>query len=371
MVSGLSRPQRISRLTSSLCKCCRDAVGYCRSKTHCPHNIRLSHPESESEGASLEGCTYRASRWLRRRQQSMYVWAWAEMLWVSVLRLVRIPQTTDTSFTPTFGAYYDTNHHFGGYYDSMDAMHGRCRTATWKRQTRLPIPVGQGYRGVLGETNKGKAKETADDILEENARLIEELQAWQEVRLQKGSADWTCEREQQVAEELLASLAKLAESTQPSDLLPRMQDTSGMAHRLAQQILQNKAPSIRGTLDPRRPHALHDNLTVRPKSVQNINAAATTPSSYPTRQSTVYQPPRQQPSYPSPTPYRPPTPNYTYTSPFAQQAPGANGPRIQQAQYRPPAAGPSALRQSFGPGAGQYGSHVLGAGAGHQRVRTE
>jgi hypothetical protein len=197
--------------------------------------------------------------------------------------------------------------------------------------------------------------------------------------VQKGDVNWSSEREQQAgeykhtrstkskadkpAEELLASLTKLAESTKPSDLLAAKTETAGMAHRIAQRVLQNKAPSIRGTLDPRRPHAVHDNLTVRPRSLTaqplggTASTTGTTPS-YPPRQSTMYQPPRQQPSYPSPTPYRPPTPNYTYTSPFAQQNTGLNGignaPRASHAQYRPPAAGPSGLRQSFGPGTGSY-----------------
>jgi hypothetical protein len=280
-----------------------------------------------------------------------------------VLIPVRTPPTI--SFTPTFGANYDTNHHLGGYYDSVDAMHERARTVAWKRQT--PMSIGRGYRGSLSD--KGKAKETVDDILDDNARLIEELQAWQEVRVQKGNVEWTCDREQQVAEELLASLSKLAETTKPSDFL-QAEATTGMAHRMAQQVLQNKAPSIRGTLDPRRPHAVHDNLTVKPKSAQTIGAAATTPAAYPARQSTMYQPPRQQPSYPSPTPYRPPTPNYTYTSPFAQQTPAGSGPpRGQQTQYRPPVAGPSGLRQSFGPGNSPYPSTPNGAARpGIQRV---
>jgi hypothetical protein len=131
-----------------------------------------------------------------------------------------------------------------------------------------------------------------------------------------------------------------------------------MARRLAQRVLQNNSPSIRGTLDPRRPHAVHDNLTVRPKSAASQplggtpSATPTGISTYPPRQSTMYQPPRQQPSYPSPTPYRPPTPNFTYTSPLAQPNRVNGTPTAQPGQYRPPMAGPSGLRQSFGPGSG-------------------
>jgi hypothetical protein len=144
-----------------------------------------------------------------------------------------------------------------------------------------------------------------------------------------------------------------------------MDDTSekvGLARRLAERVLQNNSPSIRGTLDPRRPRAIHDNLTVRPKSPAAQPLGGTPglstggSSAYPARQSTMYQPPRQQPSYPSPTPYRPPTPSFAYTSPLAQPGrPNGTGPPPLQSTYnpRPPAAGPSGLRQSFGPGSGQ------------------
>lgn len=156
--------------------------------------------------------------------------------------------------------------------------------------------------------------------------------------------------------------------TGPAELLQNKENPSGLAHRLAQRLLQTNSPSIRGVLDPRRPQAIHDNLTVRPKSAsaQPLGGAPnvpTTPSptSYPPRQSTMYQPPRQQPSYATPsTPYRPPTPNYTYTSPFNQMNFGSGTPvggggtsphpPHQTTAYRPPLAGPSGLRQSFGPG---------------------
>jgi hypothetical protein len=295
------------------------------------------------------------------------------------LMAVRIPPTTDFSFTPTFGAYYDTNHYFGGYYDTMDAMHERARRSAWVRHARSPIHIEKGYQGCLesaeGKKDKGKSKETAEDILEDNAKLIDELQYWQEIRVQRGDASWSCEREQLAgksalgfqdittnvsAEELLASLTRLASMSKPSDFTSETSEKAGLAHRLAQRVLQTNGPSIRGTLDPRRPRAIHDNLTVRGKSPaaqpMSGTSGATVPgsSSYPARQSTMYQPPRQQPSYPSPTPYRPPTPNFAYTSPFASQNRSPNGtapsPRTQPpANYRPPIVGPSGLRQSFGP----------------------
>jgi hypothetical protein len=83
-------------------------------------------------------------------------------------------------------------------------MHERARASSWTRNARLPISVGQGYRGALegavAKQDKGKGKEAVDDILEENAMLIEELQAWQEIRVQKGDVNWSSEREQQAGE---------------------------------------------------------------------------------------------------------------------------------------------------------------------------
>lgn len=107
------------------------------------------------------------------------------------------------SFTPNFGATYDSNHYFAGFYDTMDAMHERARHRSWTmRQGRQSLAVAPGYRGVLpaepSPTDKGKGKETVEDVLEENNKLIGELQAWQELRVQKGKSDWLPEREQVV-----------------------------------------------------------------------------------------------------------------------------------------------------------------------------
>lgn len=120
-----------------------------------------------------------------------------------MLTLVRVPPTTEFSFTPTFGAYFDTNHFFGGYNDTLTGMHERARRSAWTRSVRTPIQVEKGYQGLLDPIdssevikNKGKSKETAEDILQENVRLIEELQYWQEIRVQKGDPTWTSEREQ-------------------------------------------------------------------------------------------------------------------------------------------------------------------------------
>jgi hypothetical protein len=79
-------------------------------------------------------------------------------------------------------------------------MHERARRSAWTRQIRSPIQVEKGYQGLLvpaeAKVNKGKSKETVEDILAENARLVEELQSWQEIRVHRGDPNWTCEREQ-------------------------------------------------------------------------------------------------------------------------------------------------------------------------------
>lgn len=117
---------------------------------------------------------------------------------------VRVPPMSTMSFTPSFGATYDSNHYFAGYYDTMSAMHERARLRSWRAQAVRPVTAGTGYRGTLEEgstsKDKGKAKETVEDILEENNALIEELQAWQDLRVQKRDVDWLPEREQVVGE---------------------------------------------------------------------------------------------------------------------------------------------------------------------------
>ena len=50
-----------------------------------------------------------------------------------------------------------------------------------------------------GGLDKGKGK-AVDVELDDNARLIQELQAWQELRVRKGDDSWISEREQHVGE---------------------------------------------------------------------------------------------------------------------------------------------------------------------------
>jgi len=135
------------------------------------------------------------------------------------------------------------------------------------------------------------------------------------------------------ADVLLKQLTRLASTITPTDLAPSVSHV-GSAYNLSTRFLPISGPSIRGTLDPRRPRAIHDNLTIRPRPQ---TSAPRNYSSGPVSQAPPY---RYQPSaVPSPTgTYRQNTANVV--------TPARPGP------------GPSALRQSFGPS--PYGNPAAG-----------
>lgn len=201
-------------------------------------------------------------------------------------------------FQPSFAPTYDSRMSSGlGYYSTLDLMHEHTRHREWTRRSTTVVDIAnEGWTGVLEaegkdaevEKNADKDKETegaekaaangeadkeldsVDAILDANVGRIEELQVWQDLRVRKGDASWISDRERAVADELFASLADLVESsdTPPAALLPESAKSSssskpGLAHTLARRLLSNRAPIIRGTLDPRRAHALHDNATLR------------------------------------------------------------------------------------------------------------
>nr|XP_031862788.1 uncharacterized protein CI109_001800 [Kwoniella shandongensis]KAA5529860.1 hypothetical protein CI109_001800 [Kwoniella shandongensis] len=258
----------------------------------------------------------------------------------------------DTTFTPAFGPTFDSTFASGqGYYSTIQGMHEHTRHKEWQRRTLRRSRVEDTQWTGVG---KGKDRETVDDILAENGEMIEELQAWQEVRVRKGVREAT-EREQLVAEELLASLAKLTGNVSPAEMLPASTSKTGLAHELARRFLPVSSPAIRGTLDPRRPHALHDNTTVRPKSsaIQNLGGAPSVVSPH------APPPPKGGPMAP------PPAPGYSVPPPHTLPAASRHQPHRSTPPSRPPAPatnwnpaprpgpvrpGPSNLRQSFGPG---------------------
>lgn len=154
------------------------------------------------------------------------------------------------------------------------------------------------------------------------------------------------------ADALFASLSDLASGVQPGDLIS---STPGLAHELSQRFIPVSMPSIRGTLDPRRPKAIHDNLTVKPKPIgQAVPAVKPYQSSATPVKSYTYTP---RPTTPA---YRPPTPAYTPYSPNGSFRPN-HTPTSQPVR---PGPGPSALRQSFGPTAGNGSPYGRNPAAG-------
>ncbi|WRT67150.1 uncharacterized protein IL334_004116 [Kwoniella shivajii] len=316
---------------------------------------------------------------------------------------VTIPQGSSTTFTASFGPTFDSYEATGGqgYYSAVEGMHEHARHNEWSNRVlgkSKHIEEG-GYFGVV-DSGKGKSKETVDDILAENGALIAELQAWQEVRINKGVPTVT-EREQQVAEELLTSLTKITGTLSPAKMLSASTSRAGLAHELARRFLPVNLPSIRGTLDPRRPNALHDNITVKPRTMAGqtlggtTNPAISSPHAPPPPVKTgIMQPPpvpghnpppphtlpaaaRQSNSYRANTtpnrgsyPYTP-TPtipihtnnNRTPASPSGPASPGTASALFPRSAVGP---GPSNLRQSFGPGTpgsngAAYGMNVAGS----------
>lgn len=232
----------------------------------------------------------------------------------SVLHSVTIPRVSTAPFTATFGPQYDSLSATGlGYYSTLDLMHERRRRHLHTAVTAKIVEMDEddGYAGVIDkedgsaedkreEKKPAEEADSTDAVLAANASRIEELQKWQELRVIRGDAEWVSDRERALADELFASLARLVESsdTPPSALLPKNLEPGslGLAHTLARRLLSNRAPIIRGTLDPRRPQALHDNVTIRlraqaaaaivaPASGQGVNGSMSAPHAPPPKAS--------------------------------------------------------------------------------------
>ncbi len=280
------------------------------------------------------------------------------------------PVVQSVGWTPTFGPSYDSTNAQGlGYYSTLDLMHERRRNHLHKEVTAKVIAIDEedGWYGTIEAdgkenkptvTEKGDAangekedeiKTDADAILAANAERIDELQKWQEVRVLRGDSEWASERERAVADELFASLAKLVEdsATPPSALLPAsaLEQTDaekkesdkkamGLAHKLARRLLANRAPIIRGTLDPRRPQALHDNVTLRLRA--QAQAAITAPSPLGVNGAPHAPPPKVSPGTPG---FMPP-PASTIREPPPHTMPNNIGMRYYPQQGRAPYPSP-------------------------------
>ncbi|OCF35465.1 hypothetical protein I316_03017 [Kwoniella heveanensis BCC8398] len=228
----------------------------------------------------------------------------------SIPRGVTIPTVAPVIFTPSFGPSFDSTLTSGeqGYYSTLEGMHERARHREWAGRAlrRSKLAEEGGYYGMLdAENDKGKIKETIDSLLANNNLMIAELHAWQDLRLRKGVSIVT-ERENQLAEELLGSLSRLTGNVRPTDImLTASSSKRGSAHELARRFLPVHGPLIRGTLDPRRPHALHDNTTVRMKTPTNPPSlnGSTNPAASPHAPPPMKMPPPPIPSFVPPPPH--------------------------------------------------------------------
>jgi hypothetical protein len=125
---------------------------------------------------------------------------------------------TSAAFTASFAPTYDTSHASGGlgYWDTLQAMHERRRVNEWATSNkRYPRTISEdGWWGILEKTEEtGSIHASSDGIeeiiatppaeadaveskLAENVALLQELQAWNEVRVLKGDSNWLSGREQ-------------------------------------------------------------------------------------------------------------------------------------------------------------------------------
>lgn len=282
------------------------------------------------------------------RRASLKAQRWKELLkarrtgsFGTTLHPVTVPRVSNDAFTPSFAPTYDSSSAAGMGYDStLDAMHESARERKYlKETTQHNVVTEEGWKGILakkpekpGEKLQGedeaevKIEKTVDEILTSNAERIEELQEWQELRVRKGDASWVSEREHAVADELFASLTKLVENsdTPPSALV---ETKPGMAHTLAKRLLANRAPIIRGTLDPARPRALHDNSTIRLRAQAAAQISTQAPSALGLNgvaASPHAPPPKAQPAYGQPMGHgREPPPHTIPNTPryYPQQRP--------------------------------------------------
>nr|ODN88029.1 hypothetical protein L203_03235 [Cryptococcus depauperatus CBS 7841] len=190
------------------------------------------------------------------------------------------------SLTPTFGPMWDSSKSSAeqGYYSTVEAMHEKARHCSWTRKMQVSISerAGNDWQGCVEQnlTEKNRNITEVENILEQNAELIGELQAWQDIRYTRGTAEVT-ERENLVANELTNSLSRLIQSIAPSAIVSEHALKPGWSHQIAQRLISSPFPSIRGILDPRRIQAIHDTTTIQIMDSTVISSNATDNSSNP------------------------------------------------------------------------------------------
>lgn len=311
---------------------------------------------------------------------------------VSSIHPVVVPHVTNAAWTPSFAPTYDSTSASGlGYQSTLDVLHEGARQRNWVEASASIAEVDghAPWQGVIekkaeeGAAEEKTASEEKDPdtlapaaTLSANAERIEELQGWQELRVRRGDPDWITERESLVAQELLDSLAHLVESAdiKPSALLPKNAEPGSLAlaHKLARRLLSNRVPIIRGTLDPRRQQALHDNVTIRLRAqaaaaIGTPGANGVSPHVPPPKASpgTPY-PPSQSMQIREPPPHTLPSSNQRYAYPqqrgyqaaphMPMQAPAqAPSPVQQPVQMRQPMPAPMGMHPSaYGSPMGQF-----------------
>ena len=108
------------------------------------------------------------------------------------------------SWTPSFAPTYDSSHAVGaGLYSTIDAAYERA----WHRRKR-ETGADIGWYGL-----ESYPPESPDEVLAENATLIDELQAWQDFRARSHGPATPSEREQLVGESCTCSLLTPSRAT--------------------------------------------------------------------------------------------------------------------------------------------------------------
>ncbi|WVR05222.1 hypothetical protein IAU60_002234 [Kwoniella sp. DSM 27419] len=269
---------------------------------------------------------------------------------------VEFGSTRKGGFTPSFGPSYDSTQATGGhgFYSTLDGMHERARYREFTARVRR-VGNHPDHGGYAGNDEISRPQPSANDVLEENAAMIGELQAWQQMRVKMGIAEAT-ERENDIANALLASLTDLTSSVLPADMTPARMSRPGMAHELAKRVLPVSSPSIRGILDPRRPHALHDNttLSVRPAQPMPVSTSTYAPPA-------VKMAPPPIPQYSAPPQHTLSAPRYPRTNALATGYPYSPtpNPTAPLSGFNGP-TGVTNYRQSYGSTAGHGGAYSSG-----------
>lgn len=134
-----------------------------------------------------------------------------------LMPVVTIPVLTGSTFTPSYAPMYDSSSSSGmGYHTTLEVMHQKRRseeynTRAWSKDVDKEEGSWQGSVDAEEEVNladadkvangvsKGKGKERdIEHMLEDNEDLIEELRAWQYLRLRRGQETWLPDRERLV-----------------------------------------------------------------------------------------------------------------------------------------------------------------------------